>query len=127
MFIRRNSLPKFSNAWRKVKPSRRFADLDRKYRGQWSDELAELADGDLLDPQVRRVKFDIKKWLMSKQCFDKRDRGAPGLPLTALYSHSKSWPFRTSSTSSSCGAAAWLISICCAHLVTGSQRYTRSS
>jgi hypothetical protein len=37
----------------------------------WSDELAELADDDSLDPQVRRVKFDIKKWLMSKQCFER--------------------------------------------------------
>jgi hypothetical protein len=32
----------------------------------WGDELAELADDDSIDPQVRRVKFDIRRWLMSK-------------------------------------------------------------
>jgi hypothetical protein len=34
MFIRRNSLPKFSSAWRKAKPLSRFADLGRKCRAQ---------------------------------------------------------------------------------------------
>jgi hypothetical protein len=33
----------------------------------WSDELAEVADDDSLDPQVLRVKFDIKKWLMCNE------------------------------------------------------------
>jgi hypothetical protein len=32
MFIRRNSPSENSSAWRKAKPSRRFADLGRKCR-----------------------------------------------------------------------------------------------
>ena len=32
----------------------------------WNDGLIELRDDDSLDPQVKRVKFDITKWVISK-------------------------------------------------------------
>jgi hypothetical protein len=32
----------------------------------WEDDLKKLADDRAVDPSVRRVEFDMKKWLMSK-------------------------------------------------------------
>ena len=32
----------------------------------WSDQLVQIADNELLEPNDRRVRIDTRKWLMSK-------------------------------------------------------------
>ena len=91
----------------------------------WSDELAELADDDSLDPQVRRVKFDIKKWLMSKQCFE-RSRSTR-ITADRVVLELEKLAFSNIFDLIELRSTARLISVCCAQLVTGPQRYTTSS
>jgi hypothetical protein len=46
--------------------SGKYASAKRQLIEAWSDQLVQIADNDLLEPNDRRVRIDTRKWLMSK-------------------------------------------------------------
>jgi hypothetical protein len=46
--------------------SAKYASAKRQLIEAWSDQLVQIADNDLLEPNDRRVRIDTRKWLMSK-------------------------------------------------------------
>jgi hypothetical protein len=46
--------------------SAKYARAKRQLIETWSDQLIQIADNDLLEPNDRRVRIDTRRWLMSK-------------------------------------------------------------
>lgn len=46
--------------------SAKYASAKRQLIEAWSDQLVQIADNELLEPNDRRVRIDTRKWLMSK-------------------------------------------------------------
>jgi hypothetical protein len=46
--------------------SEKYASAKRQLIEVWSDQLIQIADNDLLEPNDRRVRIDTRRWLMSK-------------------------------------------------------------
>lgn len=43
-----------------------FTRARERLMDRWADDLIEIADDDVLEPNDRRVKIETRKWLMSK-------------------------------------------------------------